>query len=700
MKKKLLLISLILALAALFALGISASTVYKDESGNVMFSYEVDEKNIISEYTGEFPKTDSAGNHLTWYVTATSSENGNTVKTVASFLTMDEAFVTLNADGVYSYKNNTGVTNLKVVAVSFPYDSGIKKLSLTNDGYRNAYSYTSNTAEILFIYLPNTLTELPGRIAQSTRVLVCDIPFDTPITKISHVAFHDSRCLREINIPATVTIIDGKSANDGTAFYQCESLKRVNVAPNSQLETIGNMAFYKNHSLEYINIPDSVKTVGGWAFYQAALVESPFGAGSRCETIGGRAFSEISTFKTFIVPSNLKSVDILGGQDYGPLALSTVELITFGNATPVTELMPSFFGRVTAGKIILPEGPTSIPSRYFVSATVADICFPSTIETAYERAFENTTVEIIRLGANFKYFANTKVDNHSFTNVTKSIKAVYIPASFYAEKPEVVYQVSYAFDMGGNSNVDFFYTGTAEELAVALVNFKEGTLASGTNNYRFLNATIISYEEYILDPEAYEKGNYIVYGCDPCEAFCLPFYTEDTVAEATIVYESYLEKGIKTTICPICSALGKGEDVDSLFTCQGYSVPENGQGGISVFYLINDGAIAEYERVTGKRISYGVFAASQAKLGENEAVNVDGTLAEFVLGQEIDGTYIGAFEIKVTGFVTEEQKAAKIVLGAYAITADEEEATVSYLMASTPVQGAKYAYITFNEIFN
>ena len=193
MKKKLLLISLILAMAVLLALGISASTVYKDESGNVMFSYEVDEKNIISEYTGEFPKTDSAGNHLTWYVKSTASENGNTVKTVASFLTMDEAFVTLNADGVYSYKNNTGVTNLKVVAVSFPYDSGIKKLSLTNDGYRNAYSYSSNTAEILFIYLPNTLTELPGRIAQSTRVLVCDIPFDTHITKISHVAFHDSR---------------------------------------------------------------------------------------------------------------------------------------------------------------------------------------------------------------------------------------------------------------------------------------------------------------------------------------------------------------------------------------------------------------------------------------------------------------------------------------------------------------------------
>ena len=700
MKKKLLLVSLMIALFAfVFALGISASTIYKDEGGNVLFSYELDEKNIISEYTGEFPKTDDQGNHLTWYVKNTSSENGNTVKTVASFLTMDEAFATLDANGIYTYKSNTGVTNLKVVSVSFPQNSGIKKLNLSNGGYRNAYSYTSNTAEILFIYLPNTLTELPERIAQSTRALVCDIPLDTPITKISHVAFHDARCLREINIPATVLSIDGKSANDGAAFYQCMSLERVNSAPNSQMTTIGNMAFFDCFKLSYIKIPDSVTSVGSRAFYETALVESPFGVGSRCETIGGRAFSIIPTLKNFIVPATLKSVEILGSMDYGPLALSTVELITFGNSAPITELAPSFFGRAIAGKIILPEGPTSIPSRYFVAATLTDICFSSTIETAYERAFESTTVEVIRLGANFKYFANSKTDNHSFTNAIKGLKAIYIPASFYAEKPEVIYQVSYALDLGGSGNANFFYTGTAEELAISIANFKDGTLASGTNNYRFFNAPLVSYEEYILDPASYESGNYIIYGCDPCDAFCVPFYTDDTIIETTIVYESYLKNGIKTTVCPICSALAEGVEVEALFVCQGYSVPESGLGGISVCYIINDRAIREYEIATGKTVSYGVFAASYIKLGEKEAVLADGTISSDALGKKIDGgDNIGAFEIKVKGFTTEEQMNAKIVLGAYTVVSNGEEATVSYLMPTEPLQGEKYGYITYKEI--
>ena len=701
MKNKLLLVSLMIALFVLvFALGVSASTIYKDEGGSVLFSYEVDEKNIISEYTGEFPKTDGQGNHLTWYVKNTADENGNTVKTVASFLTMDEAYATLNESGVYTYKSNTGVTNLKIVSVSFPQNSGIKKLNLSNGGYRNAYSYTSNTAEILFIYLPNTLTELPERIAQSTRALVCDIPLDTPITKISHVAFHDSKCLREINIPATVLSIDGKSANDGAAFYQCESLERVNVAPNSQMTTIGNMAFFNCHKLSYIKIPDSVTSVGSRAFYETALVESPFGMGSRCETIGGRAFSVIPTLKTFIVPATLKSVEILGSQDYGPLAeCPNIELVTFGNSAPITELLPSFFARAGIKKVILPNGPTKIPNRYFTCATLGDVCFSDPIETADERVFQAAYVEVIRFGANFKHFSNTLDDNHSFTNATKGIKEIYLPASFYAQNPETVYHIGYAFtlDGAGSSNIKFFFTGSAEELAVTLDNFKNGTKASGTNNWKFTGAEIVSYADYLADTESYADKTVIVWGYDSCKAFCVPFYDEDVDIETTIVYESYLEKGLKTTVCPICSALAKGQEVDALFVCQGYSVPENGQGGISVCYVINDNAIMEYERATGKSVTYGVFAASEVKLGNGEAVYANGALSENVLGQRIDDTKIGAFEIKIVGFTTDAQKNAKIVLGAYAVTVCGEEATVSYLMPTDPLQGEKYAYVTFND---
>ena len=101
MKRKILTVSLMIALVIFaLAISISASTIYKDADGNTLFTYEANDSKVITSFEGEFPKTDANGNALTWYVTATTTENGNTVKTVASVLTTDEAYFTIS-DGKY-----------------------------------------------------------------------------------------------------------------------------------------------------------------------------------------------------------------------------------------------------------------------------------------------------------------------------------------------------------------------------------------------------------------------------------------------------------------------------------------------------------------------------------------------------------------------------------------------------------------------
>ena len=695
MKKKALIIFLTVAFVLLLAIGVSASTIYKDAEGNTLFSYEMDANSIITSYEGEFPKVDADGNALTWYVTATATEGGNTVKTVNSILTVGSEYSSLT-NGEYKYTKST-VNTKNVVAVYFPSNAGITKLTLNDGGYKNKISYDPTGTEILFVYLPNTLTTLPERIVQGSKALVCEMPSDMPITTISRVSFYQAKCLREVNIPSTVTEICGTSANDGTAFYMCESLERVTFGENSQLETIGTMAFYQNYKLYDVRLPDSVKTVSAWAFYKTALVESPFGEGSRCEKLGGRCFSDISTLKTFIVPATLKTVDILGSNDHGPLALSTVESVTFGTAAPITELSMGFFSKTVIGKIVLPEGPTNIPARYFMGATLTEVIFPSTVVTAGERVFQSTKIEIIRFGANFKHFINSATDHHSFTNVTSGVKEVYLPASFYAEVPDTQYQTSYAFAFGSSGDIKFFYTGTAEQLAKAIENFNT-TIAAGTSNWKFRGATIKSYAEYVADPESFASGNYIFWGYDPCAAFCTPFYTEDTVRESTIVYESYLMGGVKTTLCPLCGGYSDGEETPALFGCLGYSAPQYGVGGITLCYTINKDAIREYELATGKSITYGIFAASYEKLGENEAVNADGTFADCAIGTEIDGSITNVFEIKIIGFVTEAQMSAKLVLSAYVIAAKGEEKAVSYMQPSPQADGTRYSYITYNDV--
>ena len=679
MKRKFLLTLMFSVLLALsFVLLINASYIYKDESGNEMFRFEIDSSSIITEYTGEFPKTDNNGNPLTWYVTATTTSGSDTIKTVASVNTLDENYFTLS-NGTYSYKTST-VTNKNVVSVYFPSNAGITKLSLSGDGYRSAYSYTFGGTEILFVYLPNTLTELPSRIGQGTQMLICDIPLDTPIKSISHVAFHKAKCLREINIPSTVKEIVGKSENDGCAFYQCSSLKRVNIGENSQLEIIGTRAFYENLSLEYIKIPDGVLSVGNNAFSKTKLTESPFSASSRCTYIGGRAFTEITTLKNFIVPAGLTSVELLGSSDYGPLALSTVEEVTFGNYTSNIVFQPGFFARAVIGKLTLPEGPTHIPHRFFISATCKEIVIPNSVITIGERVLQSAKVEIIKFGANFSYFTNSAKDHHSLTNATSEVKEVYIPYTFYQNTPDAIYQVSHAFEFGNCSNIKFFFTGDSSELTQSIANFRNDsiTTASGTNNWKFTGATHISYEAYIANPDNYKSGNYIIYGYNHCAAFYGGAHEEDNnscVINCTrcktigvmeenpihnfikeIAYKNgYATIGEITSCCANAGcecAVPQISIASPIFNSFLYSTKENNEVGIGLVLSIgvDKDALSLFEEVAGTPLKYGALAVAGFNVGENgTALDNDGKAGAGVICAEVSASGVSKLDLVIRG---------------------------------------------------
>lgn len=719
MKKKLfLLMIMVVALACVLVIGASASTIYKDTDGNQLFSYEADSSSIITSYTGSFPKTDAQGNALTWYVTATSSENGNTIKTVASVLTLDENYATLT-DGTYSYKTST-VNTKNVVSVYFPSDKGITTLNLTDDGYKNKNGWDPSGTEILFVYLPSTLTTLPERIVQGSKVLVCDMPSEMPISKISHVAFFEAKCLREVNIPSTVTLIDGKSVADGAAFYNTTSLERVTFGSNDNLETIANMAFHYS-GLKYITLPDSVKTIGQHAFSCTKLVYSPFTEKSRLESIGGRAFGEISTLQTFIVPSTITSVDMFGSNgynDYGPLAESTIQLVTFGNADTSVPLASGFFGRAKINEIVFADWITAIPSWYFVTATIDDITFGEHVTTIAERAFQGANVKKIRLGAGFKYFTNSALDHHSFTYSANSIKEIYIPASFYAQAPETTYQVSYAFECGNSNNIKFFYTGALDQLTTSMTNFK-AQINSGTYNSKFTDATQISWAEYSENPSNYESGNYIIYDYNVCDAFyksvhgeivdivncvgsckrCKESATSHIDTEnmsVSITYSSYEQDGTKTTTClnESCTHT-ESTSAPALFTCLGFSVPSSGKQGIVIGFLINSNALAEYKNSTQGAFSFGVFAVLEQNIGTSDVIDANGVTAPKSICAELDSYDLVAFDLVIVGF-GEDQKDIGIAMGAYVIDGDK----VSYLQARAPQDGAKYHFASYNTVLD
>ena len=164
-----------------------------------------------------------------------------------------------------------------------------------------------------------------------------------------------------------------------------------------------------------------------------------------------------------------------------------------------------------------------------------------------------------------------------------------------------------------------------------------------------------------------------------------------------IVYAGFASTGTKMLKCSKCGAEDIIEEAPPLFTCLGYSAPEDGRGGIAIGFTVNNIAIAEYEEATGKTLKYGVFAVLQSKLKDKDVFAEDGTVAEGVINADITSYEFALFELKIVGF-TDEYKDIKLAMGAYVAVTDGETTEYSYLQSGTPNENEKYCFVSYNDI--
>ena len=97
--------------------------------------------------------------------------------------------------------------------------------------------------------------------------MLSNINIPKNVETIGYKAFADCKHLTELTIPASVTEI-GESA-----FENCRSINTLTFEEGSALESIGSWAFYNNHALESLELPEGVKEIGDAAFYGCNYVE-------------------------------------------------------------------------------------------------------------------------------------------------------------------------------------------------------------------------------------------------------------------------------------------------------------------------------------------------------------------------------------------------------------------------------------------
>lgn len=96
--------------------------------------------------------------------------------------------------------------------------------------------------------------------AKNDASKVSEITFKDGCTKIAHKALFKNTDVEKVNIPASVKAIGG------AAFAGCTELSQVNFAADAQIEDLGWRAFYDCTALTSIKIPDSVTRIGTETF--------------------------------------------------------------------------------------------------------------------------------------------------------------------------------------------------------------------------------------------------------------------------------------------------------------------------------------------------------------------------------------------------------------------------------------------------
>ncbi|MBR0349679.1 MAG: leucine-rich repeat protein [Clostridia bacterium] len=244
------------------------------------------------------------------------------------------------------------------------------------------------------------------------------VNFGSKVTRIPSSLLNGCSEIEYITLPETV-----KSIGDG-AFSNCKKLKSITL-PDS-LVTIGVGAFYCCESLESIELPDGLSVVKANAFMDCNKITELTIPGSVIK-FSATAFPESLTTLHFNA-ENCSFTDLSYSESLGtytsPFINTQITNVTISNSI---KRIPSymFCGVKTLESITLPDSVTEVGKESFRDSSIKNIRLSENLIVIEERAFYNTSVKI----EGNKLPDGTRMIGKEAFACCKGLEEIYIPDS-------------------------------------------------------------------------------------------------------------------------------------------------------------------------------------------------------------------------------------------------------------------------------